>query len=129
MKIVSAGVIIKNNLMLLTRRAQDQDLAGYWEFPGGKQENNETIQQCLEREILEELSLTIKAYNIVTESIYHYVGGTIKLVAVEAKILDGDIRLSVHDDYEWVKADDLLKFNLAPADIPIAKELISYAVT
>jgi 8-oxo-dGTP diphosphatase len=46
MKNVSAAIIRKSNTVLITRRSLGEKLAGFWEFPGGKQEENETIQQC-----------------------------------------------------------------------------------
>ena len=53
MKHVSAAVIIINQKVLITRCSLNQKLAGFWEFPGGKLEQNETPQQCLERELKE----------------------------------------------------------------------------
>lgn len=57
MKIVTAAIIFKNNRVLLTRRKSSQKLEGYWEFPGGKIEGNETPQECMERELFEELGV------------------------------------------------------------------------
>lgn len=129
MKIVSAGIIRNGNTVLLTRRAHGEALAGYWEFPGGKQEDNESIQECLVRELWEELSITIEASEIVAESVFHYEGGSIKLIAVEAKIITGTITVSVHDEVDWVPLEELTNYKLAPADIPIAEELQKNANT
>lgn len=125
MKNVSAAIIFKENKVLLTRRAPGEKLAGYWEFPGGKQENNETIQECLVRELKEELNLNVSCSEILTESIYHYEGGSINLIAISTEIINGKISLSVHDKYQWVGINSLLSFELAPADIPIAKWIIN----
>lgn len=108
---------------LMARRAPEQHLAEFWEFPGGKQEENETLQECLEREILEELNLIIRATNPVCESIYSYDRGEIKLIAIHAAVLSGELRLSVHDRAEWLTPSEILKLKLAPADIPIAQYL------
>ena len=124
MKVVTAAILIDNRRVLLTRRAAGQNLEGYWEFPGGKLEQGETVQQCLERELLEETALEIQAGKIFAESVYHYENGSIKLVALEARLIGGDITLSVHDAYEWVPLKDVCSYELAPADIPIAKSLI-----
>jgi hypothetical protein len=77
-----------------------------------------------ERELLEETALEIQAGKIFAESVYHYENGSIKLVALEARLIGGDITLSVHDAYEWVPLKDVCSYELAPADIPIAKSLI-----
>ena len=121
---VSAAVIIENENVLLTRRAPGENLAGYWEFPGGKQEANETIKECLVREIKEELDLDVQCLNILIESVYLYPGGKINLIAILTEISAGEIGLNVHDKYEWVKIESLLEYQLAPADIPIAEWII-----
>ncbi len=125
MQNVSAAIIIKKNTVLLTRRALGENLAGYWEFPGGKQKRNETIQECLIRELREELDIEVECVNILTESIYQYPGGKINLVAILTQIMAGEIRLSVHDRYSWVPIKDILDYKLAPADIPIARWIIN----
>jgi 8-oxo-dGTP diphosphatase len=124
MKEVSAAIIIENGKMLLTKRDSSGDLPGYWEFPGGKRENNETIFECLEREIKEELNVYCKALNIFAESIYEYEYGTIKLIAIFAKLFSKNIVLNVHDEYIWTEISSLLNYKLAPADIHIAKLLL-----
>lgn len=75
MKYVAAALAIRDERILLTRRAPGQQLEGLWEFPGGKQEPDETIQQCIEREIWEELSLSCTAKQVFAVSIYQYEGG------------------------------------------------------
>jgi 8-oxo-dGTP diphosphatase len=124
MKLVTAGIITHNNQVLLARRKKGQNLEGYWEFPGGKIEPNETPQACLERELFEELNLTTKAGRIIAESVYEYSHGAIKLLAIEAELLSDNIKLSVHDKLAWVTIYDVQNFKLAPADIEIARQLI-----
>ena len=57
LKIVTAAVVISEQTVLLTRRAPGQSLEGYWEFPGGKIEEGESLQECLKRELFEELGV------------------------------------------------------------------------
>ena len=123
MKTVTAAIIHQNNRILLTRRKEGQKLSGYWEFPGGKIEHGETPQQCLERELYEELGVKSKAGSIIAESVYEYGHGAIKLIGIETSLECLDITLTVHDRAEWVKLDDLTKYQLAPADIPIAHKI------
>jgi len=124
MKNVAAALFIKNNSVLIAQRAEKTNQGGLWEFPGGKQEPHETLFECLEREIKEEFCVSCKATQIFCESIYTYVHGTIKLVAIFAELADEPIKLMVHTDYQWVKIKDLVSYQLAPADMPIAKKLI-----
>ncbi|RUR46237.1 (deoxy)nucleoside triphosphate pyrophosphohydrolase [Vreelandella populi] len=123
MKNVAAALAMVNGTVMLTRRAPNQQLEGYWEFPGGKVEPGETVQQCIEREIKEELNLACVADRVFMESVYEYEGGAINLIGVLVTV-SGEPELLVHDRLTWVPLDDLLTFKLAPADIPIAKELL-----
>ncbi|EEB77581.1 putative hydrolase, NUDIX family [marine gamma proteobacterium HTCC2148] len=95
-----------------------------WEFPGGKQEPGETIYQCLEREIYEELYVSARAGEVFAESLYMYEGGAINLVAILIELDSTEFSLSVHDAARWVKIESLLNYELAPADIPIAERIV-----
>ncbi|SHH24036.1 8-oxo-dGTP diphosphatase MutT [Clostridium grantii] len=123
MKKVTAAIIIKNNLILIAQRGKNEKLAGKWEFPGGKIEANETPQQCLKREIKEELDLEIQVGKFFDESIYTYPNGKIKLLAYFAEIVNGDIKLSVHDEVKWVSINEIETFDSAPADILLVQKL------
>lgn len=123
MKDVTAAIIFNKGQVLIARRARGEKHAGGWEFPGGKIELGETPEQCLKRELLEEFGIEVRVNDFVAESIYEYPMGSIRLLAYLVDILAGDIRLSVHDDYQWVKLENLLNYNLLPADIPIAIKL------
>ena len=123
MKNVSAAIIIRNNEILIGRRSASVNLTGFWEFPGGKQDPGETIQECLERELFEELSVPSVAGDVFHESIFKYDGGTINLIGIMTELLDTKFTLSVHDKVEWVQISELLSYKLAPADIPIAEKI------
>ncbi|MCB4204268.1 (deoxy)nucleoside triphosphate pyrophosphohydrolase [Deferribacterales bacterium Es71-Z0220] len=124
MILVAAAVIIKNDKVLLARRKKGQRLESFWEFPGGKVEYGETLQQCLERELYEELGIIAEAGKIIAESTYNYKDETVNLFAILTNIKEGNFKLTVHDKIKWVKADDLTKYNLAPADVPIAQKIM-----
>ncbi|WP_440468707.1 (deoxy)nucleoside triphosphate pyrophosphohydrolase [Pseudomonas sp. YH-1] len=124
MKRVAAAVVYLDGKVLLTRRAPGEKLAGMWEFPGGKFEADETPQRCIVREIHEELGVYSEAGEILTESVFTYPGGTIQLIAVEVTLNSTHFVLQVHDRVEWCLPRGLLSYELAPADIPIAMEII-----
>lgn len=123
MKQVAAAIAISEGKVLVTRRAAGQKLAGFWEFPGGKLEPGEDVQTCIVRELQEELGVTSTAGEVLTISEYAYPGGAISLIAVEVSLHSANFTLTVHDEYAWIAPGELLKLNLAPADIPIGKEL------
>ncbi|GAE90502.1 8-oxo-dGTP diphosphatase MutT [Acetivibrio straminisolvens] len=121
---VAAGVIVNSGKVLITRRAPKENFAGGWEFPGGKIEINETPEQCLVRELKEELDIVVSVGKFCAEADYDYDDISINLIAYYCTIVEGEIRMSVHDKYKWIEISDLLKYELLPADIPIAKKAI-----
>ena len=122
--LVAAAIVIEEDRVLLGRRGQNVPLNGCWEFPGGKIEYWETPQECLERELFEELGVASKAGAIIAESDYQYAEGAIKLLALLTVIADHNFTLTVHDKIEWVPVTSLLEYKLAPADIAIAKKIM-----
>ncbi len=123
MKEVTAAIIIKDGLALIAQRGKNENLSGKWEFPGGKIEEGETPQECLKREIQEELNIEIEVGEFFDKSIYTYPNGEIKLLAYFSTIVKGDIKLSVHDQVKWVKINELARFDFAPADIILVEKL------
>ncbi|MFZ5569387.1 MAG: (deoxy)nucleoside triphosphate pyrophosphohydrolase [Thermodesulfobacteriota bacterium] len=123
-KTVTAAIILKRNTVLITRRGPGEKLAGFWEFPGGKIEEGETPQECLERELLEELGVSSTATEIIAESEYLYAHGAIRLLAILTTLRETRFTLKVHDQYSWAPLGTLLQYKLAPADIPIATMLV-----
>ena len=121
MTTVAAGLFIEGSRILIARRAEGQSLAGFWEFPGGKQEAGESILECLEREIREEFGVACAARRVLCETVHEYEGGAIRLVGVVAELVERGIALSVHDEYRWVDVDELGSYELAPADLALAE--------
>ncbi|WP_371372773.1 8-oxo-dGTP diphosphatase MutT [Sporomusa aerivorans] len=120
---VTAAIIQHKENILIARRPPGDPLAGKWEFPGGKIEPGETPEECLRREIKEELSIGIVVGDFFAESIYNYPAKTIRLYAFWSAWLSGEIELRSHDTVEWVNIEDLKKFDFAPADIPFINKL------
>ncbi len=98
---VTAAIIRRGKEVLITKRGQDQPYPGRWEFPGGKIEPGEKAEDCLVREILEELGVKIQ----VEESFFIYEhdynrpdGKKHRFFSFWCKILEGEPSLRVHDD-------------------------------
>ena len=124
MQVVTAAVIKDNDKYLITQRASNDKLAFKWEFPGGKVEAGETPEECLKREIKEELNLEIEVGERISTSIYNYDSGSIKLVAYYAHIAGGSVKLSIHNDAKWVTANELRQFDFCPADLNVVEKLM-----
>jgi mutator protein MutT len=120
---VAAAVIGRNDSVLVARRGKGQHLEHKWEFPGGKIEENESPEECLHRELREELNVIVEVGDYIGESVFSYSDKRIRLLAYHVKLLSGDISLTVHDRIDWVKIQDLPTVDLAEADIPISLAL------
>jgi len=126
---VTAAVIIKENKVFVARRKAGKHLAGYWEFPGGKLEEGETPEYCLERELKEELNITTRIGAYVGESLYDYGRKIVRLMAYQVKHLSGDFELIDHDEMRWLAFDELDSVEWAPADIPLVEQYRAMAQT
>ncbi|HVJ49847.1 (deoxy)nucleoside triphosphate pyrophosphohydrolase [Desulfitobacterium sp.] len=123
MKEVTAAIILKDNRVLIVQRTPGDKLAGKWEFPGDKIEPGETPQECLKREIREELDVEVEVLDLFGESIFAYSNGTIRLMAFWCKWVSGDLALKVHSKMAWVDHHELDFYDFAPADIPLAEKV------
>ncbi|NMA17587.1 MAG: (deoxy)nucleoside triphosphate pyrophosphohydrolase [Clostridiaceae bacterium] len=122
---VCAAAIIKQSKVLLTRRAASEEMGGGWEFPGGKIEADETPEECVLREIREELAIDIEVDSFCTNVQYEYESFFLDMDVYYCRISEGTIGISVHDKFVWAEIDRLLSFDLLPADILVAKKIIS----
>lgn len=121
--VVCAAIFDGAGRLLLTRRAPGQRQSGYWELPGGKVENGETLDGALRRELFEELRLSADIGPEIARSTYHYDHVSIELVALAIRSFRGEMQLRVHDAAKWVAADNWRDLEIAPADIPLLAEI------
>jgi 8-oxo-dGTP diphosphatase len=108
---------------LIARRAPSEKLAGFWEFPGGKVDGDESLASCLVREIREELGVNVIPGRTLCESDYVYEHGSFRIVAIEAEADSHDFELKVHDKVAWMLPEQIEELPLLPADKPIIEIL------
>lgn len=122
---VTAAIIIHDQKVLVARRKPGGKMEGYWEFPGGKIDPNETPEDCLRREIDEELGirdLVIQRHFITT--IHTYSFAEIELIVFLCSCRTLPHSSQAHDSLEWTTLDQLEKYQWAPADIPAVQKLL-----
>ncbi len=125
MKIVATAVAVEDNKVLITQRPEGKPLAGFWEFPGGKIEDKETLEQALRRELFEELNININVGDFLMDSHYKYEHGEFLLRVHYVTITDiNNFRLNHHQDYKWIEAKELNDYKFPQADMPIVEALI-----
>lgn len=120
---VVAAILIYNDKVLIAQRSDNDPLAGFWEFPGGKIEAGESPEQSLIREMWEEFCIDIEVREFFGSSTFQYEKGAIRLLTYICSWAGGVIRSTVHHDYAWLEINQLDQYNFAPADRPLVEKL------
>ncbi|MBW1996769.1 MAG: 8-oxo-dGTP diphosphatase MutT [Deltaproteobacteria bacterium] len=121
---VAAGIIWRQGRVLITRRPPGSHLAGLWEFPGGKQEEGETLSACLEREIREELGIRIEAWQPLFSLHHEYDSKLITLHVFQCEDFKGDPKPMEGQEMRWVRPRELKDLRFPPPDRAIIDHLI-----
>jgi 8-oxo-dGTP diphosphatase len=120
---VTCAIIISNNKILCVQRSAIMSMPSKWEFPGGKLEEGESEEECLLREIREELGLVVQITSRLRENIHEYHENLrIRLIPFICKITSGELSLKEHSQSKWLEKPDLLVLDWAEADLPVVIE-------
>ncbi len=119
---VVAALIRRDDKFLIAKRATgDKEVFGKWEFPGGKVELGEDEKHAIEREIKEEFDLDIKAIHFIKNNVCEYPSKIVDLRLYECEYIKGEFKLQAHSEYAFISKEEILNYDLCPADIPLAK--------
>ena len=113
---VTAAIIKRDNRILICQRPKGKSCGLLWEFPGGKIEYGETGEQCIIREIQEELGVTLCVSRKQTEILYEYPDKTVHLHFYIAEIDSGELTLKEHNAYAWITQAEVSNYQFCPAD-------------
>lgn len=122
--LVVCAILEHDGKVLVARRGPSMTMAGYWEFPGGKVEPNESAEAALVREIKEELGLEVEVGTSLPANDWDSGKRRIRLLPFVCRLRGGQLQLLEHDAVEWVAAMHLLDRNWAPADEPIVRNYL-----
>lgn len=118
---VTCAIIMNRNKILITQRNHVSEHALKWEFPGGKIKTDETAEECILREVKEELNIKVKINKKLWPVNYDYGFRHIQLVPFFCTIQSGEIKLSEHKEMRWVPFNDLNEIDLLEADRKLIK--------
>jgi len=121
--LVAAAIIKHNDLILIAQRKENSDQSLKWEFPGGKLEPGESPEQCLVREIHEELGLKIEVIKIFDVISHCYGNRHIILLCYLCSLTGGKAQTLDCHDFKWVETNELLSYDFAEADKPAVNKL------
>ena len=121
---VTAAILEKDGKILIGKRKTGDELfAGLWEFPGGKIEDGETPEECMARELMEELEIEVEVGILITSNKHRYPNGIFELLAYRVQHICGNFVLNDHDEIKWITIDELSNFEFPPANTPIINYL------
>lgn len=121
--VVAAVITDARGRILLNRRSGDSDMAGLWEFPGGKREPGETSEQALARELHEELGIEAEIGEWVMDVPQLYPDKRLRLEVRRVRQWKGVARGREGQAITWVTPDKLSRYSMPPADLPVVAAL------
>ncbi|MDB6108694.1 MAG: nudG [Pedosphaera sp.] len=122
---VSAGLVFRNGLLLLTQRRPQDHLGGLWEFPGGKRHLNESFEDCLKRELREELGIEVEVKELIESITHEYPEKAVHLQFFKCVWQRHEPRALGCQDFVWVGKGQLDAYAFPAADKRLLEKLVS----
>lgn len=120
---VSAGLIFRNGKLLITQRHPGAHLGGLWEFPGGKREPDETFEECLMRELREELDVEVSVGELVESLTHDYAEKSVRLNFFICRLRSGEPQPVECAATQWVTREQLAHYQFPEADARLLEKL------
>ena len=116
---VAVGVLVRDDqAFLLTSRPEGKAYAGYWEFPGGKLEAGETVEQALRRELQEEIGITIQNCNLWKTERIDYPHALVQLNICKVTQWTGELQMLESQSFAWQQLPVMVK-PVLPGTLPV----------
>jgi 8-oxo-dGTP diphosphatase len=120
---VAAGLVFRSGKLLITQRPAAAHLGGLWEFPGGKREPNETFEECLHRELKEELGIEVDVKELVETVSHDYPEKSVTLRFYRCAWKANEPRAIDCPDFRWIVPDELSDYEFPDADVKLVEML------
>lgn len=126
---VTCAIIEKEGKVLTTQRSKSMSLPLKWEFPGGKIHNEESLSECLRRELQEELGIDAAIGHPLPPVTHQYQTFSVTLHPFVCNIISGEITLHEHVALAWLTPGELHTLDWAEADVPVIRLYRQYLRT
>ena len=120
---VAAGLVFRDGKLLITQRPAGGHLPGLWEFPGGKREPDESFEQCLHRELMEERGIQVDILGLVESITHHYAEKTVHLRFFRCLWKQHEPRPLGCSAFQWVSVARLGQYEFPEADARLLQRL------
>jgi len=120
---VAAALVFRCGKLLITRRYTDSHLGGLWEFPGGKREPEESFEECLLRELLEELGIDVAVGELLESITHSYPEKTVHLKFFRCRWLRNEPQPLGCSAFKWVTPEELAGYEFPAADARLLERL------
>jgi mutator protein MutT len=120
---VAAGLVMRDGRYLITKRKAGVHLEGLWEFPGGKREASESLEECLHRELREELGIEVEDSRLFQIVRHAYPEQTVELHFFHCRYLWGEAKALGCESLAWVRPENIWAYEFPPADRPVVDAL------
>lgn len=121
---VACAIIERDGLVLAAQRSAAMNLPLKWEFPGGKIDSDESPEECLIRELVEEMDVNITVVRALNTATHDYPTFTVTLYPYICTITSGEIRLHEHKAIQWLRPHELCTLDWAAADLPVIDDYL-----
>ncbi|MEI6828110.1 MAG: (deoxy)nucleoside triphosphate pyrophosphohydrolase [Desulfuromonadales bacterium] len=122
---MACAIIEQDGLVLAAQRSASMSLPLKWEFPGGKIESGETAEECLIRELREELGVSVFIGSALTPATHSYPDFTVTLYPFTCRLAGGTVTMYEHHALKWVEARQMPELDWAAADLPVIREYMN----
>ena len=124
---VVIAVVQREGRILICRRPETaKHLPGYWEFPGGKREAGEPVDECLARELREELAIVAKPVHAFDVIEHTYPTRRVRLTPLLCTLVDGTPQPLACDQLLWIAPAELPRYPLPPANAGLIEQVIAH---
>jgi len=121
---VTAGVLINDKKIFIAQRLNKMKFGGRWELPGGKIEIGENGEQCIIRELEEELGIKVEKLKHFLTVEHSYPNISVRLFSYVIEEWNGKINLKEHQAMKWVSIKEAIESDILEADLPVLKSLL-----